>query len=161
FVDCPGAPALGNVAGGAAGVVQSPRDDARGVNGDAWLGFGDGFGASPDLQAPGPPRWQHLVDDDGGAPGACGIPDPLAGPEVVAGDVDDVGVTVEGPSDRGDMGHAVGADGGDSGKPPLAPEVGQLGVSEYGHDRSSFGMWWGDRQSSAAGSVAEPVVKLR
>src|SRR6266542_1330435 len=90
---------LGDGAGGvaAAGVVQPPGDDPGGVDANVGLGFVEGFGASADLDASWPPRRQHLVDDDRGAPGAGDVAELLGGGEAVPGDLDGLAVGPQRP----------------------------------------------------------------
>ncbi len=102
------------------------------------LRFVEGFGASADLDASWPPRRQHLVDDDRGAPGAGDVAELLGGGEAVPGDLDGLAVGPQRPPDRGDVRRPVRTDGRDPGQPPLALQVGQLGVGEHANDRPRF-----------------------
>jgi hypothetical protein len=69
----------------------------------------------------------------------------------VPADVDGVGLGVVAEGDRDDMRHAVVTDGGQPPE-PLAPEVGDLGITEHAHSVLLFGvgLYHAGRQGAVA-----------
>jgi hypothetical protein len=122
-------------------VIEAPADDPLGVDADGWLRVTDRLGVAADLHATWPPRGQDVVDDDRGAVGMDHVAELLGGPEPMAGDLHDPAVGVDAPhADRGDVGDAVRADGGQAGQPAFALQIGQLGVGEGVHDAGRLGV---------------------
>src|SRR5215213_2844946 len=111
---------------------KPPGDDPLGVDADQALRGTEGLGSAANLDGPRPP-WAdagQIVDHDGCPPGALDVAELLGLLQPMPADVDGVQLGVVRPPDRGDVGGAVGPDGRDPPEPPLAVQVGQLGLAE-------------------------------
>ena len=127
--------------------VDAPGDDARGVDADEGrvhartLGVAARLmrlGAATDLDAVRLPAVLGVdaVDDERGFASGLGVAELLAGAEAAtpAADVDGIERGVVGEADRGEVRHAVGADGAEAAQ-ALAVAVGDLAFAEMRHER--------------------------
>src|SRR5215207_653768 len=106
------------------------------ADGRARLAEGDELGVTSDLDAPGLPRTQHLVDDDGDPGVAAEVAVLLRGGEVHAAYLDAVDLGLVAVADRCHVGRSVRADRGDAGETAFAAvEEVELGVGEVAHGR--------------------------
>src|SRR5215218_7011717 len=131
---------------GASPWSEPPGDDPLGVDADQGLGGTEGLGSAANLDGPRPP-WAgagQVVDHDGCPAGALDVAELFGLLQLMPGDVDGVQRGVVRPADRGDVGGAVGPDGRDPPEPPLAVQVGELGLAEdtpcLRHQRSLLGV---------------------
>ncbi len=83
------------------------------MDADQWLRLYDDFRAATDLDPTRLPRWEHFIDDEGGAACAGYIAEFLAGGHIATTDLDRVAAMTKAPSYRRHVGHSVHADGGD------------------------------------------------
>src|SRR5215207_5519818 len=111
---------------------EPPGDDPLGVDADQDLRGTEGLGSAANLDGPRPPGADagQVVDHDRRPAGALDVAELLGLLQPMPGDVDGVQLGVVRPADRGDVGGAVGPDGRDPPEPPLAVQVGQLGLAE-------------------------------
>src|SRR5689334_3492591 len=107
------------------GELHPPADHFGGVqpdDGPGWLAicpgsFRESLSRAADHHAPGPPRWQHVIDHQGDVRVAPRVAEFPAPGEVPAADVDRVQRRVVTPAEGNDMRHPGGVDGREPAEP--------------------------------------------